>query len=222
MSSVLRNRALISAALIFSLLVYLFAWSPVFQVQDVMVSGLPTQVQESEIIAIAKIANGEKLARIQPRGISNRLSEIKWIKHSSISRNWISGEVLIQIQPRVPVGIFQGKAVDAEGEVFAYPGVLDSNLPLVSASSPDLGLTAIALFKTLPQEIRQDLISLSAFNESSISSWQKMGDRQIKVQWGSMSQIPLKVKVYKALVALPENSNIKRVDLSAPHAPIVK
>jgi hypothetical protein len=122
----------------------------------------------------------------------------------------------------VPVGIFQGKAVDAEGEVFAYPGVLDSNLPVVSASSPELGLTAVALFKTLPQEIRQDLISLSAFNESSISSRQKMGDRQIKVQWGSMSQIPLKVKVYKALVALPENSNIKRVDLSAPHAPIVK
>jgi len=32
----------------------------------------------------------------------------------------------------------------------------------------------------------------------------------------------LKLKVYKALIALPENASIKRVDVSAPHAPIVK
>ena len=31
-----------------------------------------------------------------------------------------------------------------------------------------------------------------------------------------------KVKVYKALLALPENKKISLLDLSAPHAPIVK
>jgi cell division septal protein FtsQ len=222
MNSLVRNRAIAISAVIFSLLVYLFAWSPVFEVREISVSGLPKQISDAEIIAKADLALGEKLSRVQPRGISNRLAELKWIKSTSISRNWISGVVGIDVTARVPVGIYQNKALDASGSIFEYPGKLNLGLPEVSASTPELGLSAIALFRALPVDIRQTLISLNAHNESSISSWQRVGNSQIKVQWGSLAQIPLKVKVYKALLALPENASIKRVDLSAPHAPIVK
>jgi hypothetical protein len=46
--------------------------------------------------------------------------------------------------------------------------------------------------------------------------------KNLEIRWGTNSDNELKLKVYKALLALPENSAIKRVDLSAPHAPIVK
>ena len=42
------------------------------------------------------------------------------------------------------------------------------------------------------------------------------------VIWGSDTEIDLKLKVYKALVALPENSKIGRIDLTEPRSPIVK
>jgi hypothetical protein len=85
-----------------------------------------------------------------------------------------------------------------------------------------LGLSAIALFSELPAEIRDSMISLSAASESSITSWQRSGAMNIKVTWGTATQVALKATVYKALLALPENKGIRRMDLSAPHAPIVK
>jgi hypothetical protein len=92
----------------------------------------------------------------------------------------------------------------------------------VSAGSPALGLDAIDLFTALPADIQSQVVSINAANQSSISSWQNYSGRQIKVMWGSPRQVELKVSVYRALLALPENKNVKRVDLSAPHAPIVK
>ena len=44
----------------------------------------------------------------------------------------------------------------------------------------------------------------------------------ITLVWGSNSDLNLKIKVYEALVALKENSKISLIDVSAPHAPIVK
>jgi hypothetical protein len=46
--------------------------------------------------------------------------------------------------------------------------------------------------------------------------------KKLEIRWGTDSENELKLKVYKALIALPENAEIKRVDVSAPHAPIVK
>jgi hypothetical protein len=46
--------------------------------------------------------------------------------------------------------------------------------------------------------------------------------KNLEILWGSDSDNELKIKVYKALIALPENAAIKRVDVSAPRAPIVK
>jgi hypothetical protein len=46
--------------------------------------------------------------------------------------------------------------------------------------------------------------------------------RALSVKWGSNAENSLKVQVFQELLKQPENKRIKRVDLSAPHAPIVK
>jgi cell division septal protein FtsQ len=217
-----RNRAIALAIVIFSGLVYLFAWSPVFTVRSIETVGLPADVSSKAIITRSQIHLGAKLSRIEPRAAEKALSELSWIKNASVSRNWISGKVLVTITPRVAVGLYKGRAIDRQGALFELPGATPSGLPSVTASTPELGLSAISLFTNLSADIRANLISISAANESSISSWQEWKGRTIKVMWGSADQVDLKVSVLKALLAQPENQSIRRVDLSAPHAPIVK
>jgi cell division septal protein FtsQ len=218
----LRTRVIALSILIFAGLVYLFAWSSIFSVKTIEVSGLPAGISAQTIISKSDIAIREKLARIEPRATEKKLSELSWIKKVDVNRNWIHGSVLLKVQGRVAVGIFQGKALDASGTIFEYPGKLPSGLPVVRASTPTLGLKAIALFTGLPSELRDQVLSMTAYNESSISSVQQLSGRTVTVRWGAAEQIPLKVSVYQALIALPENKKIVRIDLSAPHAPIVK
>lgn len=217
-----RNRLIAFSVVIFAAIIYLLAWSPIFTVKSIDAVGVPSSVNTSALVSKSGIFLGEKLARIEPRSIKRYFDEISWIEESSISRNWINGHVTIEITPRVAVGIYKNRALDATGEVFDLPGVQPKGLPVVSASTPKVGLAAIALFSGLPSDIRESMISLSAASESSITSWQKKGGTKLKVTWGTQTEIPLKVSVYRALIELPENKSIRRIDLSAPHAPIVK
>jgi cell division septal protein FtsQ len=208
--------------LLFAALTYLFAWSPVFSVRAISAVGAPAEVSEAALISKSQIRMGEKLSRIEPRSVERSLEELSWIKEASIERDWIKGKVTITISPRVAVGMYKGRAIDSSGTLFVIPGKVPAGLPQVSASTPELGLEAISLFTNLPTEIQQSIISVTAANENYISSLQEQNGRTLKVTWGSVKDLDLKVTVLKALLELPENQMVKRVDLSAPHAPIVK
>jgi cell division septal protein FtsQ len=162
------------------------------------------------------------LARIEPRTISTRLSTLNWISEINLQRNWFRGAIDIKISPRIPVGIYRGRALDKNGIIFDLPTGVLPDLPEVSAATAKLGLVAIELFKELPSDLRTSLLSMNARHESSIASVHRRESKEIKIQWGSNKDMALKVKVYRALLALPENKEITAVDLSAPHAPIVK
>ena len=200
---------------------YLLAWSPIFEVSAITVKGNPKEVATQVIVSAADISVGDKLSRIEPRSINNRLAELNWIESADLSRNWISGEITIVVNPRVAVGLYKGRALDSTGEIFDLPGEAPNQLPVVTAASAELGLEAIELFRELPLSIRENLISISASNQSSIWSVEMRENRRLLVQWGSLKELPLKVRVYNALLALPENKSVKKIDLSAPHAPIV-
>jgi len=218
----LKVRVVTSLIIIFAALTYLFAWSPVFTVRTISTIGAPKDVSAAAIIAKSDISIGQKLSRIEPRSVERSLSELSWVSKASVDRNWIEGAVTIEIVPRIAVGIYKGKAIDKSGTLFELPGKSPEGLPVVSASSPELGLEAISLFTSLPVELRLATVSVSASNTNAISSWQQQGSRKLKITWGSSSDLDLKVTVLQALLELPENKAIKRVDLSAPHAPIVK
>ena len=207
---------------VFAGLVYLFAWSPVFEVKAISATGIPEGIRSEMIIEKSGVEIGEKLSRIDPRSIERSLEELSWVKSASIDRNWVNGEVLLNLTSRIPVGIYQGKAIDRSGTLFLIPGKTPPGLPVVSAASPELGLEAIDLFTHLPADIQGATISVSAANTNFISSWQMRDGGKLKITWGSSQDIDLKVSVLKALLDLPENKEITRVDLSAPHAPIVK
>ena len=226
-NKVARQRALLSAALIFSALVYLFAWSPVLTVRAIEVNGLPQGVSQQSIVSKSGIFLGEKMARVEPRAVSRAFADYSWIADLDISRHWISGKVSLDFTSLTPVGVFEGKAIAADGTLFIYPGTLPTRLPQVSAANAEIGLSAIALFKQLPQDLQSSMVAMTARNDSSITSIHKNGHKngagaELRIIWGSNAEMALKVDVLRALLALPENKKVVRVDLSAPHAPIVK
>lgn len=203
-------------------LVYLFAWSSIFSVSSVSLIGAPTADSKKTILQTADIATGQKLARVEPRAIAHRIENFTWIKSVEISRNWINGKVSIAITPRTPTAYFNGATMDASGTIFTLPGFTGGELPKVSAATPEVGLSAIALFQGLSPEFKKRVLSLSAYNESNFAMQVALLGREIRVLWGKNEKSELKIQVINSLVALDENKNIRRIDVSAPHAPIVK
>lgn len=190
--------------------------------KEIKVFGAPTKVSKELILKTSEIKVGQKLARIEPRSSENRVQSLNWIKEIAISRNWISGEVSLAVTPRTPKAFYDGKTLDATGTIFELPGFDGGQLPQVSAPTPALGIQAVALFRALPADFRDQVMSLSAQNEANFSMVVTHKGRSLSVKWGANDENPLKVQVFQALLDQPENKRIKRVDLSAPHAPIVK
>ena len=215
-----RNLFLVVA--IFGGLIYLFAWSNVFTVKEIVISGAPTKSSKNLVFATSEIKLGQKLARIEPNSVEHRIQTLAWIREIKVSRDWISGRVDLVISPRIPKAYYNGKTLDASGKIFELPGFDGGKLPQVSAITPALGVEAVKLFRALPSNFRDQVLSLTALNEGSFSVAVAHKGRSVSVKWGENEENELKTQVFEKLLDLPENKRVKRVDLSAPHAPIVK
>jgi cell division septal protein FtsQ len=207
--------------LIIASLAFLFGWTNIFSVREVNVTGSPDSAITSQVLHIADIQVGEKLARIEPRNIANKiaLAGIDWIENIKISRNWISRKVNINIKARVPVAIAGSKYVDAGGTLFTSPIPVTGDLINISALTQANRVAAVSFYLALPDELRKNLTKVAATSQNNFQIVLKDG---LRIIWGANSDTALKVKIYKALLPLPENSKIKLMDLSDPTKPSVK
>jgi len=190
---------------------YLLGWSNLLTVKEVEINGAPNKSAEREIVKGLDLKVGDQLARVDSRALSNRIEASDWVDSVDISRNWFNGRVVIDISPRVPVALFSslGKpqlALDASGR----------------ESSVASGLVAIELFTQMPKSFSEDIDRLTAITPTNISIFGKFRDQRLQIIWGDGEETSLKIKVVNALLERPENKSIKLIDVSAPHAPIVK
>ena len=203
-------------------LAYLLGWSNVLTVKEISYTGSPTKSSEATVRNLVSLEVGERLARIEMRKIAGRIQTLPWVDNADLSRNWISGKVVVAVTPRLPIATFNGQLMDANGKRFELPGGYDSKLPSVFAKDPKSGLAAIKLFTKLPTEFSTRTSAFTATSPENINFKITEGKRSINVIWGADNEIDLKLKVYKALIALPENSKIGKIDLTEPRSPIVK
>ena len=203
-------------------LAYLLGWSNALTIKAISYAGAPTKSSEALVKNLTDLEVGQRLARIETRKIAARLQTLPWIESADLSRNWISGKIKIEITPRLPIATFNGQLMDASGKRFELPGGFKSKLPSVFARDAKSGLAAINLFTKLPTEFSTRTSAFTAISPENINFKISEGKRSLMVIWGSDTEIDLKLKVYKALVALPENSKIKIIDLTEPRSPIVK
>ena len=203
-------------------LAYLLGWSNVLTIKEISYTGAPTKSSETTVKNLTNLEVGQRLARIETRKIAARLQSLPWVDSADLSRNWFSGKIVIAITPRLPIATFDGQLMDATGKKFELPGGFKSKLPSVFARDPKSGLAAIKLFTKLPTEFSSRTSAFTATSPENINFKITEGKRSLMVIWGSDIEIDLKLKVYMALVALPENSKIREIDLTEPHSPIVK
>jgi hypothetical protein len=95
---------------------------------------------------------------------------------------------------------------------------------LVQIQAVDLtaATKAVTFFSSLPADLKSALKVVKVRGTGALVLEVDNAGKNLEIRWGNDGDNELKLKVYKALIALPENAEIKRVDVSAPHAPIVK
>jgi cell division septal protein FtsQ len=234
------KRLLISLVLILSIssASYLLGWSSYLTVKEVQITGTePTSVLLGELKkkSIEPVV-GQKLARVQIRSVKRVLSDLDWIAQAAASRNWISRKIEIYVVERVAVAkaLTESNVMvnfDSEGSIF-NPTSADQLkgqeiLPLVSTagdSKKDL-IDVAMLLKQIPAELSYlviDLDQISVTKAGYILMSARINGQTVRINWGRIDQIDRKFSVLQALLKLPENQEIKQVDLSEPKAPIVK
>lgn len=219
------GRTRMAISIVFILVVsaaYVLGWSSLFNVKQVVVVGAPNP---SETFVIQRsIHIGGKIARLESQAITKSLQKYTWLDHSSINRNWLKGVVTVRVWTRTPIAQFQSHLVDEAGVVFDLPSVDTSHLPTIVGTDNASAKFAVTLFIELPSQLRSQVMGIVVHGSDSaiLSIKEPSLKRVLSVAWGDATNMSLKVQVYQALIVLPENSTITEIDLSAPHAPIVK
>ncbi len=211
------KRKLIAAGVVAAIAgaTYVLGYSSFFTVSSVEVVGSTKAINTG-------IIKGQKLARVEPRAVATRLEKLNWIESVDISRNWINGKVVVELKQRTPIATFKNQVIDSTGTSFIPQGARPEGLIEIQAGNAEDATKAVNFFTQLPKELNSSLTVVKVRVSGAFVLITENKGKKLEIRWGTDSENELKLKVYKALIALPENADIKRVDVSAPHAPIVK
>ena len=216
---------------------YLLGWSSVFTVSKITVEGTSSRAEIFRKLSSDSIelALGSKLARIETRAIKRSIGMLEWIDEVNVSRDWFDKSINISVREKKAVA----KAIttknglinfDVSGEIFkpisASQQSIQERLPLVITEGNDSAQLAsvaslLAQMPTQMADLILNLKSISVANSGYIQMETKVNELPLRIDWGLVSDIDLKIEVLNALLKLPENKRIKRVDLSQPELPIV-
>jgi cell division septal protein FtsQ len=194
---------------------YILGYSTFFTVTSVEVIGSTKPINTG-------ITKGEKLARVEPRAVATKLENLDWVESADVSRNWINGKVVVELKQRTPIATFNNQVIDSTGASFIPQGERPSGLIEIQANGIEAATKAVNFLTQLPEELNSTLTVVKVRATGAFVLITENNGKKLEIRWGSNSENELKIKVYKALIALPENADIKRVDVSAPHAPIVE
>ena len=214
-------------------LVYGLGWSKLISVKKISFTGTNQVLvlQNSLQAAHVDLQPGIPLARVDVRAINRIAQQLGWIKESEISRNWLTGLVSIHVIERMPVASYLGadgrtQYFDALGSSFSSPAQY-LNLPTITftQSTAQTRVAAATLVAALPDDLLGLMQNLwvnspeKIVMKASVSSPQ---EKTITINWGGINDLPLKVKVLRALLLRPENAKHHLFDLSNPLAPITR
>ena len=216
---------------------YLLGWSSVFTVSKITIEGTSSRAEIFRKLSSDSIelAVGSKLARIETRAIKRSIGMLEWIDEVNVSRDWFDKSINVSVREKKAVA----KAItsknglinfDVSGEIFkpisASQQSIQERLPLVITEGNDSAQLAsvaslLAQMPTQMADLILNLKSISVANSGYIQMETKVNELPLRINWGLVSDIDLKIEVLNALLKLPENKRIKRVDLSQPELPIV-
>jgi len=249
MSSRIRRRVTWLALLItVGALAYVLGWSHIFRVTGIAIDGLQpqgTQIISAQIKRESLIAIDQPIARVDSRVVKRALLKNQWVGDVRINRHWLSGEIHIFVDQKEPIARINSASgflyLTSNGEIAEFPAELSKPVPELD------GAYNVKSNATLAYQLLNELVGgladafpnqtdpnqtnskqgvairkMTIGSATSFSTSVAIGEQEILIRWGSATEIPLKIKVLQGLLALPENTKLRVVDLSAPLTPIVK
>jgi cell division protein FtsQ len=213
------------------LLIYILGWSHLLALKKIVIHGTTAQTQIQQSLAEVKprIMIGEPLARIDMRAVDRSLRKNPWIAKAEIGRSWIHGALTLYIEGRKPVASYLDvhgvlRYFDIAGMDFESPLTYD-HIPVINLHHDDSeSKRAISRFLVLlPRELLDQVQSFSVLDSGEIETKLATTPNSVTlIKWGSPTDIPLKVAVYKRLLVMKENSQAHLFDLRDPLSPITK
>ena len=221
---------------------YLFGWSDFFPVKKITYQDSENKIVSQLKLEIGKspsvITVGQPLARVDKRAIASRLRNLVWVESVNISRNFISGEVKIDVEPRDAIAVLEESsmtqigfldknlkifylAADQVADAQAAGQVDWSGLPKLKIANQSELKSDVALLLEELSRANAKVLYLSAPSRDKFRSKVDIAGRELDVFWGSVNEFPLKFEVLVRLMALKENRRAKEFDLSTPLSPVV-
>lgn len=228
--------AALLALLVIALLAYGLGWSKLFAVDSISFQGTDRIELITNQLSQAKsnLIIGEPLARVNPRTQEKIITELEWVASAKMTRNWRSGRVVIEIEPRIPVAVFsqldlksnQPRYLGSDGVEFSDPKSY-SNLAVISLGQATLDQRKqVAYFvSNLPGNLVSALSGIEISKTGVIKMQSNLRKPDLNIIWGSdnsATDITMKSRVLIGLLALPENKKISEIDLTFVDSPIVK
>jgi len=217
------------ALVLIGLLGYFLGWSKALEIRSIEISAAGNEAIVTQLLIPKDLHIGLPIARVSSQRIAHDLSALTWVDTIKVNRRWLAHDLRITITEHHPIAQYvdtqgQTEYFDAGGYNFITPnppsGLPVINFAIVGADSR----TAIATFLSqTPPDLTANLSSLSVDQNNQVNLTTTIsGYPQLAISWGTAADIPLKVRVLRQLLALPENKKITSADLSNPLTPIVK
>ena len=209
-----------------------------------------TQIISTQIKRESLIAIDQPIARVDSRVVKRALLKNQWVGDVRINRHWLSGEIHIFVDQKEPIARINSASgflyLTSNGEIAEFPAELSKPVPELAGAYNVKSNATLAyqllnelvggLADAFPNQVNPNQTDPNQTNSkqgvvirkmtigsaTSFSTSVAIGEQEILIRWGSATEIALKIKVLQGLLALPENTKLRVVDLSAPLTPIVK
>jgi cell division protein FtsQ len=215
--------AIAAAVIVLAGTIWAVAFSPVFGVRTVDVSGLRT-LTRAQVVHAAAIKHGTPLMRLDSEAVQRRVAAIPDVESVDVSTSWPS-TVRIVVVERTPVAyIARGEAfslIDAHGTAYRTRTTRPTSLPLLVLPTGDAAgasatyRAAATVATALPARVRSKVNSIQALTADSVTL---LMDDQRVVRWGSANNNEQKAHVLQALLSQPNT----QIDVTNPEMPFTR
>ncbi len=212
----LRRRLVVILLMLVVTAVVCAVWfTPLLGVREVHVKGT-VELTPDQVRKAAAIETGTPLARLDVDGITARVRELSRVAGVRVERE-LPGTVRLTVDERDPVAIVAASdgthLVDATGKDYATLAQPPTGLPELKAT-PDGVPAAVAVLTGLPEELRKEVLVVTATTASDVKLTLTAGR---EIRWGSAADTARKAAVAQVLTT--RDGTV--FDVSSPELPTV-
>jgi cell division protein FtsQ len=199
--------------------VWVLFGSSLLVVRSVIVSGTSV-VPRSEVLAVAGVAPGTPLIRVNTAQVEARVDAIRQVRSAQVTRSW-PDRLVITVREWTPTLALTapGGGYDlaaADGVVVKWAARRPADLPFYPTASPGVSLrgdpdfaAAVAVLGELPAGLRHAVESVTAPSPDQVTLHLAGG---ITVLWGGTDRAAAKARELSALM----QTHVHYYDVSAP------